>query len=217
MPQAGVHPEMGAVQWETFPTGNNPDDQVSDTIALMRRFVQEDSKAPEVREDAFKALEAANGDVLEGVFRQAKKALRFQKDVDVLRSIRPGEDDVECLVRPIDVALLNRRGEVVPGDCDDFSMYCAALLTALGYDAAFRTVAADESAPNYFSHVYAVAILPDGTEVPLDASHGSYVGWEAPNQFGRVETWPVQTSGFGKILLILGLGYLAKKLYDRSR
>jgi hypothetical protein len=53
------------------------------------------------------------------------------------------------------------------------------MLTAAGIEAAFKTVAADPRAPDEFTHVYVVAILPDGI-LPLDCSHGSAPGWEYP-------------------------------------
>ena len=95
---------------------------------------------------------------------------------------------VEVLVRPRDMAVAKTR----VGDCDDYSMYAACLLTALGIPAAFVTVAGDPRAPRYFTHVY-VAAYPGGQRVPVDASHGKYCGWEAGMEIpvGAKQEWPV--------------------------
>ena len=76
------------------------------------------------------------------------------------------------------------------GDCDDFSMYAASLLTALDIPCNFVTVAGDESNPNIFTHVY-VAAYPNGERVVVDASHGPECGWEVYRPSGRKQEWAV--------------------------
>jgi hypothetical protein len=76
------------------------------------------------------------------------------------------------------------------GDCDDFSMLCAAMLRALGIESAFKTIAADSADPTRYSHVYVMAIRPEG-ELALDCSHGSTPGWEAP-AVGKTRLWPLE-------------------------
>ena len=91
------------------------------------------------------------------------------------------------------------------GDCDDFSMYLAALLTANGIACSFITVAADGHAPDQYSHVYVVA-YPDGERVACDASHGKYPGWEVPNAFGKIREWECADNGGGWLGMVAGVG-----------
>jgi hypothetical protein len=85
------------------------------------------------------------------------------------------------------------------GDCDDFSMYLAGILTVYGIPTAFCTVAASNKAPDQYSHVYVVAYPRNAQgsrgRVALDASHGEFAGWEVPNVFGKLKEWPVATVG----------------------
>lgn len=70
--------------------------------------------------------------------------------------------------------------QVGAGDCDDHSTLIAAMLRSLGYEVAFKTVAAMRSEPRQFSHVY--AIVKDkrtGQWKGLDSTvPQSYAGWE---------------------------------------
>jgi hypothetical protein len=67
------------------------------------------------------------------------------------------------------------------GDCAIFSECVAAFLTVFGIPYEFVTVAVNPNEPDVFSHVYLYAVLPDGTRLPLDASHGKYPGWQVPS------------------------------------
>jgi hypothetical protein len=82
-------------------------------------------------------------------------------------------------------------------------MLVGALLLAGGVPCSFVAIAADGSAPERFSHVYVVAHTNAG-DLALDASHGPYTGWRAPNAF-RERSWRIDhmivPSGFS------GLGF----------
>jgi len=88
----------------------------------------------------------------------------------------PGKDELEMLVPPARLILMDRPR----GDCDDFTMLVCALLGALGCSWEIVTVASDSNEPSRWSHVYAQAVLEDGSRVPLDASHGKFPGWQVP-------------------------------------
>jgi hypothetical protein len=76
------------------------------------------------------------------------------------------------------------------GDCDDFTMMLCALLGCCGLGYEIITVAASPREPGTFSHVYCRAVLPDGSRVPLDASHGKYPGWQVPTaHVSRLQAW----------------------------
>ncbi len=195
------HPSFGgSVNYRVSVLPDDPDEQVADTIALMRRYVLED--APALAVEAQAALNAAPGESPEfAVWRWVRSRVSF---VDDLTTARPlGALDapvVEVLIRPVDLSAMCANGGCRRvGDCDDFSMYVAALLVALGRRVSFVTVAADPVAPRQFSHVYVASYPPEG-RVALDASHGPSAGWETAHAWRRQE-WPIN-HGHGLLLLL---------------
>lgn len=85
------------------------------------------------------------------------------------------------------------------GDCDDFSTLVASMLICGGFIRSFGrgwfvTIAADERDKNAFTHVYTKWYCPDQRENPfiyVDASHGSFPGWESPKIF-RKQEWEIR-------------------------
>jgi len=188
---------------------NDPDSQVGQTIGLMREKVAEDSADPQFMARAREVVnpqgvEMGQGWITHQCWEHVRHAIKFTRDEltgvggDGM-AIGGGDANevVEVLIRPRDMAQYIDQGMAI-GDCDDFSMYMAAMLKANGVDCAFCTVAANSLAPNQYSHVYVVA-YPDGDRVPCDASHGEYCGWEVGN-VGRLTEWPV----WDKVRLFLG-------------
>ena len=181
--------------------GDAPDDQVNATISLMRQYALEDSTCPEIQVEA-EALRAMNGGdpyrLVSAVWQTVSGKVQFLRD-EVLGSpleafmSRTNADGtpvtpiVEILIRPRD---MHNMAAARLGDCDDFSMYAASLLTALDIPCNFVTVAGDESNPNIFTHVY-VAAYPNGERVVVDASHGPECGWEVYRPSGRKQEWAV--------------------------
>ena len=183
---------------------DDPDQQVASTILLMCRYAQEDSTSTEIQAEAQGILQANYG--------ASKKELTckvwewVQRKIQFLRDERTGESlegflaqtyadapIVEVLIRPRDMALMEN---VRVGDCDDYAMYAAALLLALGIPAAYVTVAGDKRNPGRFTHVY-VAAYPDGERVVVDASHGPSCGWEATQRLrlgARKKEWMIGAS-----------------------
>lgn len=87
------------------------------------------------------------------------------------------------------------------GDCAIFTELVCAFLGVLGVPWEMVTVAVNPSEPDIFSHVYAYAVMPDGSRLPIDASHGKYPGWQVPSSdVTRRQVWdssgnPVQDRG----------------------
>jgi hypothetical protein len=195
------HPMFGAeIQASETLIPDDPDGQVAATIDLMRRYVLEDSGSPAVRRDLQQALggiSAADLDEAERcrrIFSWVKGRISFLDDGGLSGASgldsNPLAPVVEVLIRPRDMAIMCENGACQRvGDCDDFSMYTAALLSAAGVKCSFVTVAADQAEPERFSHVY-VAAYPNGQRLPMDTSHGPHVGWET-QQITRIEEWPV--------------------------
>jgi hypothetical protein len=186
------HPGFAAtVNYSRVPLSDDPDAAVAQTIGLMAQLVRADRTTA-----AFHALaqRLAGGSVVElkrNVFTWCKSRVRFVQDhviADSLRLPRHASgflnDVAEVLIRPIDLV----RMPDAQGDCDDFSMLAACILSSAGVPAFFVTLAADQRAPDQFSHVYVLA----GADA-FDASHGPYMGWEAKNRFGKRQVWSVET------------------------
>jgi len=191
------------------------DAQVAATIALMSKYVCADCQSGAVIYDAQCAVASDPNNPLAGIHQFVRSRLKFRNDEEIVQPYdwmlpkqgMSGEDYfVECLKRPIDVSLeyANTQRQV-EGDCDDFAMYCAALLKALNVDCAFATVGANSKNPNVFSHVYVVAYWR-GNRYAMDCSHGPYAGWEVANEYGKFCEWGIfDRTSYG----LVGLGIAA--------
>jgi transglutaminase-like putative cysteine protease len=193
------HPAFGEqVRYAYTLTSDDPAEQVADTIALMRRYVLEDSASPLLIAESVRAVAgaASQPDAARNIFHYVRRLIRFVTDEHTLAGIPQVPQSVpliEALIRPVDMARMCASGSCRrSGDCDDFAMFTAALLRAAGIPSSFVTVAADPGDPSRFSHVY-VAAYPDGERLPLDASHGEYPGWEVV--FGKRQEWPIDGLG----------------------
>jgi hypothetical protein len=150
-------------------------------MPLIRQYAAEDARHPLIRSVASRYRAAMPGaHTSEIAWRAARNHLTFVDDQSIAASAAPGIGDaiIEVLRRPADVAYqYQMTGERVPGDCDDHSMFSAAVARALDpdIDIRFVCIAASPSEPGVLSHIY-VSI----GGVPCDASHGEYPGWEAP-------------------------------------
>ncbi len=67
------------------------------------------------------------------------------------------------------------------GDCAVYTCLICALLELRGIGWEIVTVAVNPLYPDEFSHVYPQAVLGDGSRLALDASHGKFPGWQAPD------------------------------------
>lgn len=188
------------------------DAQVAATIVRMRQYVLEDCQSDIIRADAQAALSASPSNPFEAIHSFVRSRMVFKNDDALTEQFnwllpKPGVDPtsdyyVEMLKRPVDVSMeYALTGERVEGDCDDFSMYCAALLRCTGGDCSFATVGANPKDPTVFSHVYTVGGW-GGQRVAMDCSHGPYAGWETPNRFGKYCEWDVSNvPGWGGLAI----------------
>lgn len=192
----GQHAQLGPVHYSIHSLPLDADGQVRQTLSIMRQRSSEDADDPWFKQRA-QSLVSPNGsqaDRARELYGHVKAAnIHFTRDEVTgtgIAGLGLGEDQVvETIIRPVDMARYVDSGMAL-GDCDDFSMYLAALLRANGIACSFATVAADGSQPDQFSHVYVVA-YPDGQRLPLDASHGQYPGWEVADRYGKYAEWPV--------------------------
>jgi hypothetical protein len=186
---------------------DDPDGQVAVAIHQMIDYILDDSKLGMIQERALLALTLGDGDPVLGVWNSVKPRIQFKQDAEIAAGLQLSDnrlaDVVEVFIRPIDQELLIRLKGAGFEDCDGFELYAACLLTALGIRTSLVTVAADRSEPTRFSHVYLAAYI-DGKRIPLDFSHGQYLGWECPN-LGRIREWPVGRFSIGPCWIALGL------------
>lgn len=213
------HPAFGEdLNYRMDVLPDDPDSQVEATVTMMGRYALEDASSPgvgaAVRECLIGVDDSDPWTPIERLFWFVKGRVQFVHDEATASAFNPaaratagGNEVVEVLVRPVDMLRLGTRAQ---GDCDDFSMLTASMLTALGYsNVSFVTVAADSQYPDQYSHVYTVFEPEPGIRVGMDTSHGPAPGWECPNQYGKRRDWPVAGSSYGRGLegcLLLAAG-----------
>jgi hypothetical protein len=66
------------------------------------------------------------------------------------------------------------------GDCAIQTMMMCAFFGVQGIPYRMVTVKASPSRPHEWTHVYALAVMPSGRVIAVDASHGKYPGWSVP-------------------------------------
>lgn len=201
-PATDVRHDSGAYSTVTSQViADNPDVQVYQTIERMMDYACHGARTQQIISTAVDALREANFtsgyeiDLLMPVWNYVKSRMSFVNDevsavpVQRVTSIPV----VEVLIRPEDMHTWGI------GDCDDYVTYGASILLAQQIPVSFATVAADRDVPNQYSHVYLVAYPKDATgkrvRVPMDLSHGKYLGWEVANRFGKMREWPVMCEG----------------------
>ncbi len=207
--QTAYHPAFGdsPILYSVREVSEDPEIQVGQVIGMMRGYVRDDVTDPYIQADAADSIGAADGDPTRDVFAYVKPRIVFQRDEVTAAPFQPHYDGtfVESLIRPADMSRMIRSQGQGIGDCDDFSMYTAALLEARGIKTGFVTIAANPEYQREFSHVYVAAYPKDGQRVlwhprefsheriPVDTSHGPGAGWESPVCF-RMQEWPIEQS-----------------------
>jgi hypothetical protein len=215
-PQGSLyHPAFGqTLSYRLDRVSDDPDTQVAQVTGMMANLVRLDAHDPYVLADAQAALSdpEAHGDPLEAAFRWVKARMTFVRDEETAEPIQAAMpvsagEIVEVLIRPRDMsdALRGQHGQ---GDCDDFTIYGAALLRALGIPVNFVTIAADKRDPSVYSHVYLAAYPAGRGRVAMDLSHGPRVGWESPVAYRRRE-WLIDGPYHGPIAGAAWLGVMA--------
>ena len=169
----------------------NPyDNEVStkDTVNQMIALVRRAARYPVIHSVVNTLLSSlpvnyTNKDLARAIFWYVKGKVTFRQDEEIVSSDLGYQDWNQELL--IDPGLLVSMAQP-QGDCDDFSLLTATLLTAAHIPTKFVTIAADAGEPERFSHIYVKAWL-DGKWVPMDTSHGNLLGWECENAYRRVE------------------------------
>lgn len=222
----------GPVEYSAAVTGDDPDQQVADSIGIMRNLVLRDCQTPEIQRDLQSAMSSQENCRLsandqyatcDAIWAYTKGRINFVEDRDTAQPLgidTPNRPVVETFIPPVWMSRICSDGSCQrTGDCDDFSMYAAALLKAAGIKAKFATVAANEQSPGQYSHVYVVA-YPNGQRYPLDCSHGPAPGVEAANVGRRCE-WDIDTGatsyGGSFMNLLMGAAILAGLIWGVTK
>lgn len=120
---------------------------IADTLQLMQRMVNAAYLAPIIRRQAADAIRHCDS---ADTACQCASILAF-----VQRSMRYVKDpvEIEALHDPVAMAYEVVKGGKPFGDCDDFSLYIASLLKAVGIPCSFKAVGFNGGR---LSHVYVV-------------------------------------------------------------
>ena len=158
---------------------NDTDASTSATVQAMCKHIANAQRDPwflAIAHNLTRSKELA--DKISSVFLWCKAAIRFQRDEESVWNLYKELNHVDFLIEP---AALVRMMPRAYGDCDEFTMFSLACLTALGVPCEIVTVACDRDRPGFWSHVYGQVVLPDGRRLALDCSPaGKYPGWEVP-------------------------------------
>jgi hypothetical protein len=176
---------------------SDPDEASAQTIRIMARHVADAANDWLVRESALSAMHQFSG--LDGgldpdddaalaaaAWWWCKVYVKFTHHEFLIRRHLGELGHLQGLIAP-EILVRMKRPE---GDCAIFSECVAAFLTVIGIPYEFVTVAANPNEPEIFSHVFLYAVMPDGSRLPLDASHGDYPGWQVPSaHVTRRQVW----------------------------
>lgn len=180
---------------------SNPDRATAQTIAVMCDQIESAARDPAVQNAARDAVRRFRGGpfyiragadasknpgaIAESCWWAAKAALRFEHHEDRIQIWFNERDQLQLLISPTILVRYPSRG-----DCAIYTLLICAFLRALNQPFEIVTAAVDPRDPSVFGHVYPRAVMPDGTRITLDASHGSYPGWEVlPNHILRKQVW----------------------------
>jgi len=185
-----VAPASTPIVKEKTPAAADTNTATEQTVSKMCDYIAQSVPDPVVRLWASRAFAFGQGRrdpmaLCWGVYWLVKHAVKFARDEP--RLFRMGEGDaLDMLIAP---AVLVRMA-MPQEDCDGFTMLICALLENLGVPWCIVTVAADRSDPDRWSHVFPLALFPDGSNVAMDASHGRFPGWMVPQaDIFRWQAW----------------------------
>jgi hypothetical protein len=196
---AGTPPITSPEFWqrpERVEASADPDTATAQTIQIMCGHVKRASQDEFVRAMARSAqaqfarlsgVSAADAQSIAGAaFWWCKVFIKFVHHDFIIRQRLGETGHLQGLISPEVLVRMDKP----QGDCAIFSECVAAFLTVFGIPFEFVTAAVNPKEPEIFSHVYLYAVLPDGSRLPLDASHGDYPGRQVPSvHVSRRQVW----------------------------
>jgi hypothetical protein len=185
-----IAPASTPIVKEKTPAAADTNTATEQTVSKMCDYIAQSVADPVVKLWASRAFAFGQGRrdpmaMCWGTYWLVKHAIKFARDEP--RLFRLGEGDaLDMLIAP---AVLVRMA-MPQEDCDGFTMLICALLENLGVPWCIVTVAADRNDPDRWSHVFPMALFPDGSNIAMDASHGRFPGWMVPKaDIFRWQAW----------------------------
>lgn len=154
------------------------------TLEWIRKLIYQGVRDPQVNRLAVGILQGvpAHDQTAEAkaIYQWVRANIRFTGDIYSAETLRQAAE------------ILSVRA----GDCDDINgVLLPTLLESVGIESRLVTVAADDSRPDTFSHIYPEANL-DGRWVPMDAAakHASFR--KEPSTVYRKRVWDLHSSAY---------------------
>jgi hypothetical protein len=185
---------------ERFQASDHSDTATAQTIKEMCRLIRDSASDPYTMAYAKDAVWRFGGGVSGGLkigehvlkfnandprvcawgdFWWTKTHLKFIHHEKLLYSWLNESDQLQLLTKPSDVLKGLLPAE---GDCAIYTMMVCSFLTVQNIPWEMVTVKCDPRRPDEYAHIFPRVVLPSGRRVALDASHGSYPGWEVPQE-----------------------------------
>lgn len=143
---------------------------IFETLALMRRLVQQYKTDPAIRQAALSVafLTPAQDDAaeVEAVYTFVRDYIRYTKDVFGIETLATPDKTLQMRV----------------GDCDDMTVLLASMLESIGYPTRFVIEGYSDGVT--WEHVYLEACLY-GEWVALDPTEQVAMGWHPPDALIR--------------------------------
>jgi Transglutaminase-like superfamily len=165
---------------------------VAQTIALMKKLIDDGVKDPVVNRYAIVALQTSGAmqhdplSAAQTIFDTVSRNFFFVND-----PVGP-EGAKETLRIPRDTI------ELRAGDCDDFTVLICSLLGTIGMATRIITVASDPRDPSQFTHVYPEVDI-DGEWIPVDAARPGAQFGLAPMRTFRKKIWSCTDSSSAEV------------------
>lgn len=189
-----------ATRTEGLPRGYRGTDK---TIRRMHKLVTEAKLDPTmhriatwIRLQVPQDHKGSTREMAQAIFDWIKNHGVFQRDQFQIERVEHPISSMQSIVKARKSGAYQGPGLFV-GDCDQFSIWAAALGGLLGFQYAFETAKTDLRRPDEFSHVW-TALLVGKDWIPLDAStRGAHMGWRPPVDGDRFKRWPEKEIGGG--------------------
>ena len=143
---------------------------IFDTLALMRRMVNDFKTNPGIRQAALNVtfMTPAQDDAseVEALFTFVRDYIRYTKDVYGIETLQTPDKTMAMRV----------------GDCDDQTVLLASLLESIGYPTRFVIEGYQDNGP--WEHVYLETCLL-GEWIALDPTEQVAMGWQPPDALIR--------------------------------
>lgn len=178
---------MEALRYQTFPLPAGSSG-TRFTVQKMVELIRAGIKSPAIRQKAVQVIKAAGvrpydrRAEVNALFSYVKSTFRFVQDPTLVELIHTPEKLLE----------------IRSGDCDDFTVFLASLLGAVGYETRVAIVGPGK---DVWSHTFPEVLL-DGNWVPLDATKTDPAHLLAARKAGNYKTFALQ----GGVMLGRGLG-----------